>query len=261
MNFEVRDGRFSYGGDDLLSGVNFSLCGREIMSVLGANGAGKTTLLKCALGLRRWSGGRSYINGEDISRLPWGEVWRHVGYVPQARPSSFAYTVREMVMLGRGSRIGCFSTPGVEDEEKTDEAMELAGISGIAGKPCGRISGGEFQLVLIARALAAEPSMLVLDEPESNLDFRNQRRVLRTVSRLCAERGMSALFSTHYPEHAAETSHKALLLMPGGRSVAGPSNSVITEENLSAAFGIPVCIHRFCAWGESRVGIAAGDAE
>ena len=129
----------------------------------------------------------------------------------------------EMVLLGRLPCMGAVASPSAEDERKARAALELAGIPQLAGRLCSRISGGEYQLVVLARALASEPELLILDEPESNLDFRNQARLLGTVASLCRERGMSALFSTHYPEHALELSCKSLLVMPDGSARFGAS--------------------------------------
>ena len=258
MKFETRGGAFRYGsGDYVLRDVDFSLESGERLSILGANGAGKTTLIRCASGLRAWSDGTTYLDGADVRALPPREFRRRVGYVPQARPSAFVYTVMEMVLLGRLPCAGPFAVPSAEDERKAREALELAGISNLEQRLCSRISGGEYQLVVLARALASEPELLILDEPESNLDFRNQARLLGIVASLCRERGMSALFSTHYPEHALELSCKSLLVMPDGATLFGASDEIVTEENLRAAFGVPVILRRFEAFGRERVAAAA----
>ena len=246
MILEVRGGYFNYEeGCDNLCDINFSIGEPDVLCILGANGAGKTTLMKCMLGLRRWSRGASYLDGTDIRRLRAKEFWRRVGYVPQAKLSSFVYTVREMVLLGRGAHMSELAMPKEHDERVAGEALALAGIAHLRDKLCSRISGGEYQLVLIARALAAEPSLLVLDEPESNLDFKNQKRVLSTISTLCKERGIAAVINTHYPEHAMDISQRALLLMPDKSAIFGGTANVLTEENLRRAFEIPVHIHRF----------------
>ena len=154
--------------------------------------------MKCMLGLRPWSAGASYLDGVDIKRLRPKEFWRRVGYVPQAKLSSFVYTVREMVLLGRSAHMNELSMPKERDERAADEALALVGIAHLRDKLCSKISGGEYQMALIARALAAEPSLLVLDEPESNLDFKNQRRVLSTISTLCKERGIAAIIAKSF---------------------------------------------------------------
>lgn len=243
MTFEVKNGCFRYHQErEILRDISFRIEGAEILSILGANGAGKTTLMKCMLGLFRWTSGASFLNGKDVRSLKSKEFWRQVGYVPQAKLPSFVYTVGEMVVLGRSAHLGELSQPGKKDWDKVDECLELVGISHLKEKLCSRISGGEYQMALIARALVTDPQMLVLDEPESNLDFKNQRIVLDTISWLCQERGLAAVLNTHYPEHAVELSHKALLLMPDGTALFGDAADVIGEKNLESAFGVPVRI-------------------
>ncbi len=243
MKFEVKNGSFSYRhGQQVLREISLQLTDREILTVLGANGAGKTTLMKCMLGLYRWSAGAAYLDGREVHSLRPKEFWRQVGYVPQAKLPSFVYTVGEMVVLGRSAHLGEFSQPGPRDWAKVEQCLELVGISHLKDKLCSRISGGEYQMALIARALVTDPELLVLDEPESNLDFKNQRIVMDTIAWLCRERGLAAILNTHYPEHAVELADKALLLMPDGSALFGGAAQVIREDTLQQAFGVPVRI-------------------
>lgn len=243
MKFEVKNGTFAYGRKKrIFNNVSFTLEEPQILSVLGANGAGKTTMMRCMLGLLPWTEGASYLDGTDIRRIPSKKLWKTIGYVPQAKLSSFVYTVEEMVVLGRSSHLGPFCQPGKKDWEIVEECLEMTGIAHLRGKLCSRLSGGEFQMVMIARALAGEPSLLVLDEPESNLDFKNQQVVLETIRSLCGQRGIAAIINTHFPEHALEISHKSLLLFSDGTALAGETAQVITEENMTRAFDINVRI-------------------
>lgn len=243
MKFEVRKGSFRYKrGKEVLKDIDFSLEEACILSVLGANGAGKTTLLKCMLGLLPWSRGGSYLDGNNIREIPSRMFWRHVGYVPQAKPISFVYTVREMVVLGRNTHLRDWEQPSEEDWKIVDQCLERVGILSLRDRLCNQISGGEYQLVLVARALASSPSLLVLDEPESNLDFRNQTIVLDVIRRLCREEGISAVLNTHYPEHALDISHKSLLLMPDGTALFGNTGEILREDTLEQAFDVPVRI-------------------
>ena len=245
MKFEVREGSFQYTHEkEVLKKVSFSLEGPEILSILGANGAGKTTLLKCMLGLLTWSSGATFLDDVNIKNITHKEFWKRVGYVPQAKKPSFVYSVREMVVLGRNAWLREWQRPGKRDWEKVGEALALLGISHLQNRLCNQISGGEYQLVLIARALAAEPSLLVLDEPESNLDFKNQTIVLEAIRRLCREKGISAILNTHYPEHAIDISQKALLLMPEGSTVFGRAEEILREELLEKAFDVPVLMRK-----------------
>ena len=146
------------------------------------------------------------------------------------------------MLLGRSAHLGLAKQPRAEDREIALSCLRDVGIEHLKGRLISRISGGELQMVLIARALATQPQMLILDEPESNLDFRNQLIVLKTISDLRRERGLSFIVNTHYPEHAISISDKTLLLMGGGRSLSGKTAEVITEENLRNAFAVDVCI-------------------
>lgn len=246
MDFRVVDGCFGYaGGKKVLNKINFNVQEREILSILGSNGVGKTTLLKCTLGLLKWHSGKTQIDGKNVQKMKHTELWKHIGYVPQAKLSAFAYTVDEMVLLGRNAHLGMFSQPGPEDKKIAEECIERIGIGYLKGKLCSRISGGELQMVLIARALTSQPKMMILDEPESNLDFKNQLIVLDTIKSLRDEEGISSIVNTHYPEHAISISDKALILNRGGSSVFGAADESIVEHNLENAFGVNVKIKDF----------------
>lgn len=242
MKIAVENGCFGYKkGEQLLRNVSLEATDGELIAILGPNGAGKTTMLRCMMGFLHWKEGRSSIDGKDIRTIPQRELWRTIAYVPQAKNASAAYSAGEMVLLGRSSRIGVFSQPKAEDIQMADQVMEQLGILHLKEKKCSEISGGELQMVLIARALASQPRILVLDEPESNLDFKNQLIVLETLSRLAAE-GMICLFNTHYPAHALQRAGKSFLLCKDGSSIFGPTREVVTEANIRRAFGVRAVI-------------------
>ena len=243
MNLTVKNGCFSYnrGKTTVFRDINFSVGAGEILAILGPNGAGKTTLLRCITGMLRWTGGESLLDGEPIRSMAPRKLWSRMAYVPQAKAASAAYTAFETVLLGRSSRLNAFETPGKADLQKAHEVMELLGICHLAEKKCSAISGGELQMVLIARALAAEPEVLILDEPESNLDFKNQLVVLDTMSKL-ARQGMTCIFNTHYPAHALQRADKALLLCRGGDYAFGATNQVVTEDAIRRSFGVEAVI-------------------
>ncbi len=243
MKFTIENGCFAYDASrTILQNVCVQLDKAEIMTVLGANGVGKTTLMKCMLGLLKWTDGQSCVDGVNIRTIPAAHLWKRIGYVPQAKQAVFAYTVEEMVLLGRSAHLGLAKQPRAEDKQIALDSLNAIGIAHLKDRLISRISGGELQMVLIARALATQPQMLILDEPESNLDFRNQLIVLETISRLRAERGLSFIVNTHYPEHAISISDRTLMLTGGGASISGPTAEVITEENLRRAFSVDVCI-------------------
>ena len=246
MNFSVKDGCFGYSnGKQILNNINFSVDEKEILSILGSNGVGKTTLLKCTLGLLNWKSGETLIDGKNIKNMTHRELWSSIGYVPQAKLSAFAYTVDEMVLLGRNSHLKMLEQPGKKDREIAEKCIERIGIGYLKGKLCSKISGGELQMVLIARALAAEPKLLILDEPESNLDFKNKLIVLDTIKNLRDEEGISCIVNTHYPDHAISISDKSLILNRDGSSIFGPADSVISEQHLEKSFGVNVKIEDF----------------
>ena len=238
----IESGSFAYkSGPQILKDINIEVEPGEILAVLGPNGAGKTTLLRCMMDMLHWQNGRSILDGEDIRSIPASKLWRRMAYVPQARSAAVSYTAFQTVLLGRSSRIGAFSAPSAEDMKVAERVMDRLGISHLADKPCYAISGGELQMVLIARAMAAEPEILVLDEPESNLDFKNQLIVLDAMTALAAE-GVACIFNTHYPAHALQRAGKALMLSKDGRSIFGDTTSVVTEENIRRAFGVDALI-------------------
>lgn len=242
MNLTVHHGAFYYEKTAaIFNDVNFSVDSGEILAILGPNGAGKTTLLRCITGMLKWKSGHSLLDGKPIHNMSAKELWSQMAYVPQAKGASSSYTTFEAVLLGRSGRLNAFSTPKQEDLEKAKEVMEQLGISHLMDKKCSAISGGELQMVLIARALASEPQVLILDEPESNLDFKNQLIVLDTITRLAKE-GMACIFNTHYPAHALQRSHKSLILSRGGEYVFGNTAAVVTEENIRNAFGVEAII-------------------
>ena len=242
MNLTVKNGSFFYKKDTpIFNNICFSADAGEILAILGPNGAGKTTMLRCITGMLKWRGGESLLDGESISTMNPRKLWSRMAYVPQAKSASSAYTAFETVLLGRSSHLNAFSAPRQADLEKAKEVMELLGIYHLADKKCTAISGGELQMVLIAKALASDPKVLILDEPESNLDFKNQLIVLDAISKL-AEKGMTCIFNTHYPAHALQRADKSLILSRGGDYVFGATSAVVTKENIRKAFGVEAVI-------------------
>lgn len=243
MTLTVENGSFSYTrfGAPVLHGIRFSAGPGDVVAVLGPNGAGKTTLLRCVMGFLRWSGGQSRLDGKDVRKIPPRHFWRHVAYVPQAKNAVPSCTAEQMVLLGRSSRISALAQPRRADFESVSAVMERLHLTGLACKKCPELSGGELQMVLIARALAAQPEILILDEPESNLDFRNQLLVLETISSLAAE-GMACIFNTHYPSHALQRATRALLLGGPEGAVFGDARAVVTERGIGRAFGVKAVI-------------------
>ena len=246
MKFEVINGSFGYGSAAILHDVSFSLEGNQVLAVLGPNGVGKTTLLKCMMGLLKWNRGETRIDGLAMDTMSHSRIWKRIAYVPQSKGISLSYTALEMVLMGRSARLGLFAQPSREDMAIAEKAMEEVGITFLKDKQCSRMSGGELQMVLIARALCTQPEMLILDEPESNLDFKNQLVILDIVKQLSRERGIAAIINTHYPAHALKIADRALILKRDGSSFYGEAGATITEENMKKALSVEVKIADYC---------------
>ncbi|TMH94325.1 MAG: ABC transporter ATP-binding protein [Betaproteobacteria bacterium] len=219
--------------------VSFTLDAGEVMCVLGPNGSGKTTLLRTLLGLLPPHAGQILFHQKSLFSLSRAEIARTAGYVPQAHQPYFAYSVRDMVLMGRSAHLGTFSMPGAHDREVAARVLESLGIAPLAERPVTEISAGERQLALVARALAQEPRLLVMDEPTASLDFGNQVRVLERIAALAAG-GISILFSTHDPDHAFVAAQRALLLAEGRVLALGTPREVIRADTLERLYHVAV---------------------
>ena len=250
MKLEARDLAFGYPGHPVGRGVTMTVSAGEVVCLLGPNGGGKTTLFKTLLGLLRPQAGKVMLDGIDIAGRAPRDVARAVSYVPQAHEGYFPFTVRDVVLMGRTAHVGLFAAPSKHDIERAIDALALVGIAHLADAIYTRISGGERQLTLIARALAQDARLMVLDEPTASLDFGNQVRVIDRVLGL-AERGMGILLSTHNPDHALVCADRVLLLHGGAIFAEGPPARVITPDNLRTLYGVEVDVTSFDA-GTSR---------
>ncbi len=230
---------FGFPGRTVGRDVSFTLGAGEVLCVLGPNGGGKTTLFRTLLGLLERHSGSIRLEDQPLENLSRAEIARRVGYVPQGHSAYFAYTVREFVLMGRTAHLGVFASPAKKDFRVADRALESLGIAQLADKPVTEISGGERQLALVARALAQEPRLLVLDEPTASLDFGNQVRVLQKISAL-AESGIAILFSSHDPDHAFLCARRALLLAEGRVLEIGAPRDVIRPDTLERMYRVSV---------------------
>ncbi len=236
MRREVKEASFGFSEKDLFSELSFSLEEGEICAVLGPNGSGKTTLLRCLIGMYPLRSGQVLLDGRPVSEMSNRDFWKKVAYVPQARMPVSDLTVFDSVLLGRTRLLGPFSSPGEEDEMEAEKIMQKLKIDSLSAKRVREVSGGELQMTLIARALVSHPEILILDEPESNLDYKNRLMVMETVDEL-SKGGISCLFNTHYPEHALRWAAKSLLLY-GGEWAFGKSGDIVSEEMIGKAFGV-----------------------
>jgi iron complex transport system ATP-binding protein len=221
------------------SGLDVQLATGEVLALLGPNGGGKTTLLKTLLGLIKPKAGDVRLDGKPLTSLSVRERARSIAYVPQVHVGTFAFTVETVVLMGRSAHGNLFSRPSLQDHAVAQAALDRFGISLLSERPYTEISGGERQLVLLARALAQEPRFIVLDEPTASLDFGNQGIVMREIKAL-ASAGHGVLFTTHDPNHALRAAHRAFLLRDGTRIAEGPVQSVLSRERLEALYRAPV---------------------
>lgn len=231
--------RYTPKGEVIFSGVNLSVMAGEVFFLIGPNGTGKSTLLKCLSGLLPVDAGSVTLNGQNIRRLTPRTVARQVGYVPQALVSAFPFMVRDIVVMGRASRMGLLASPGETDMMRAKQAMERVGILSLANRRCHQISGGEWQLVLIARALTQSPGILLLDEPTSHLDLGNQIKTLEVISQLAAD-GLTIVMASHFPDHAFLNASHVAILKDGAIRNIGTPEAVITEDNLKSIYGVDV---------------------
>jgi iron complex transport system ATP-binding protein len=242
-NLELRDLSFSYRDRSALRGVSLTVRSGELVCLLGPNGAGKSTLFKCALSLLRGYRGSALIGGTESRDLPAAELSRRIAYIPQAHQGAFDYTALEIVLMGAAGGRNLFAVPRRADEERARSRLEDLGIAHLADRGYERISGGERQLVLIARALAQEAPILVMDEPTANLDYGNQVLVMERVAEL-ARRGYAVLLSTHNPEHAFLWATRAAVLVGGELIGDGAPGELLTEPMLERVYGVKVGLFR-----------------
>jgi iron complex transport system ATP-binding protein len=238
---EVNSLSFSYGNGNIFEDVSFSLERGKVICILGPNGAGKSTLIKCIAGIFKPSAGSVCILGNDTSLMGHGEIARCIGYVPQQNETVFPFTVLDFVVMGRTPHLSMFSSPGQEDLSIARESLEMVGISELGDKVLSNLSGGQRQLVLIARALTQKPSLLLLDEPTSHLDFGNQVKVLEIVRKLAAS-GISILMNTHMPDHAFLVGDSAAILSCNRMMLAGNVTDVVTTKNMSSVYRTNVVV-------------------
>jgi iron complex transport system ATP-binding protein len=236
---------FGYRRDlePVLKGLSLEIRAGTITAILGPNGSGKTTLLRILLGALAPRSGSAFLEGEPLGRFSRRELSRTIGLVPQTEQIPFALSVHEYVLLGRSPYLGMLEMPSAEDHRIAAAAIADLELSALAERPVTELSGGERQMVTLARALAQETRVLLLDEPTSHLDLSNKSRILRVLGRL-ADRGTTILFTSHDPETATAIAAHLVLLRDGRSLAEGPVEDVLTTENLRATYGVPVRVVR-----------------
>ncbi len=239
MRLEGHELTIGYPDHTVGHGLNVALKTGEVLALLGPNGGGKTTLLKTLLGLLKAKAGEVRLDGAPLEGLSISERARVLAYVPQVHVGTFAFTVETVVLMGRTAHGNLFSRPSAHDRAVAAAALERFGIGRLSARPYTMISGGERQLVLLARALAQEPQFVVLDEPTASLDFGNQGKVMNEIRALAAS-GHGVLFTTHDPNHALRAADRAFLLRDGVALADGAVADVLNKTKLEELYGAPV---------------------
>ena len=241
MKLEVVHLTCGYQNIIINNNISFSIESGEIICLLGPNGVGKTTLFKGLLGLVDVISGNVLVDGENIRNWDNRRLARTIAYVPQAHTPPFAFLVLDVVIMGRNAHMNSFSSPTDEDVKIADETLKRLGITHLRNRIYTEISGGERQMVLIARALVQQPAFLVMDEPTANLDYGNQVRVLSQIKEL-ASSGIGIIMTSHSPDHAFLCSTKVALFLKDRTLLIGSPNEIVTEKNLQQAYGVEINI-------------------
>lgn len=239
----VNNVNFGYDQRHVLKDISFQVNIGEIFFLMGPNGCGKTTLLDCILGLLKPHNGEIQVNGTNIRSIRPETIAKQIAYVPQSHEKTFPYTVKDIVLMGRAAYIGLFGSPSAEDVDIVDEALNLLGIVHLRDRRYTQLSGGEGQLVMIARALAQKTPLIVMDEPTAHLDFKHELVIMERIVELVGKTGLSILMATHFPNHAFyfennQINTRVALMSKSKFMAAGSPADVLSEENIRLTYSI-----------------------
>ena len=241
MQIEVKDLCFSYGEHQVLNGVSFQIRRGELVALMGPNGTGKSTLFRLMLGFLHGQKGSIKIDGTELGLMSNAQRAGKLAYIPQSVDPVYNYTVEEVVLMGLTGSLGILDMPKKEHKQAVRQVLQMLGIEYLSERGYARISGGERQLVLLARAMVQRAGTLLMDEPTANLDYGNQHRVMKKVRELNRE-GYTVMMSTHNPEQAFLYADRAVILCDGSVVADGPPEEVLTREMLERIYGIPVVL-------------------
>lgn len=237
MLLQLQNVSGGYGNKDVVKNVSCHTHEGEILCLAGPNGCGKTTLFRLILGSLPLSGGHIFIDGQELSELSPRQLAGRIAYIPQYHTPIFAYTALDVVLMGRASHFSAFDAPKAVDREAAFQALETVNALELVNQSYTALSGGQRQLILIARAICQSAKIFVMDEPAANLDYANQQLLMEVVTGL-AKKGYCIVMSTHSPEHPASIGSRVLMMKDGSVAAFGPPASVITPENLERVYGI-----------------------
>ena len=237
----VEDLRFAYDRAQKLvvDGVSLRLGRGEALAVLGPNGAGKTTLLRTLLGILKPQSGRIWLEGRELSTCTRNEISRVVGLVPQFEHVAFGYSVEEYVLMGRAPHLGMLELPTQDDKSLAAKALDQLGLLTLRDRSMLELSGGERQMVVLARALTQQACLLLMDEPLAHLDLSNKGLILAVIRRL-SEAGVAVVFTTHEPDMVQGVANRVLLMREGRVVASGRTETVLTSETLSQTYGVAI---------------------
>ncbi len=240
---EIIDAEFAYGNNTIFKKLNLEINSGELFCLLGPNGCGKTTLLDCMLGVSRLQKGSIVLEGKKMGDFKAGQIARYIAYVPQRHAPTFPYTVLDIVKMGRTAYTGRFSVPDPGDTDIARECLGLVGLLALSDRPYTQLSGGESQLVMIARALAQKTPVIIMDEPTAHLDFKHEMVVLETIVDLVGKMGVTVIMATHFPNHAFyfennKISTRVGLMHNHSFLQTGTAEQVINEENMETLYRV-----------------------
>lgn len=238
---EVKNLSFAYKTEKILDNISFKTGEGRLIAVLGPNGAGKSTLFKCLLGFLRSYEGQILMGGKDIRNMSRKEMAHLAAYIPQAEIPVFNYKVIETVLMGTTGMLSPLQSPGEEQVELAVNAVKALGIGHLEQRGINEISGGERQLAFLARAMAQQAKILIMDEPTANLDYGNQQHVLNHVQEM-ARQGYTILLSTHNPEHALQYATHILAIKDHRIIADGPADTEMNEKLIEEIYGLNVTV-------------------
>ncbi len=249
----LKDISCGYGKKAILTGINICLKEAELTCLIGKNGVGKTTLFKTILGLLPPLAGEITFDKQAVQTLTCSEIAKQISYVPQAHGTPFPFKVLDVVLMGQHVHTsGFFGKPAKHNVDIAVECIQALGIEKLMHKNFSKISGGEKQMVLIARAMAQQPRFIAMDEPTANLDLGNQVKVLK-VSQILKQKGYGVIMNTHSPEQALQFADKLIMLKKGGIAKVGVPSKIIHSDSVSELYNTPVeLVEAFTSSGESR---------